>query len=859
MSLPRQKLPNSKKNEEWKRNSIDHYEIMSFGSVNSNRSTTFNKRVNYDLLNGKFNKADLEYVCNPLGMKENEFPATLQHYDVTSPTINLLIGEETKRPDNCIVISESTNDINRKQQQLKDKIIAALQQSLMAEIDPASIDPNNPPPTPAQILYYEKHNVSDLIESQANKMLKYVRKAVNCKEIFKKGWKDALTVGEEIYWTGVLNNEVNFRRCNPLNITVLLDGDSDFVDDALAVTEVRMMTIASIVDEFGDILKPDEITKLEDMSKRANSGFGAVSNNPSFKISDSGDAVLDTNISGFQSNYSLYGTFNQDLIRVLRVEWKSFKKLYYLAYTDDDGLIQEDIVDEQFKISEFRGAFPDATVEEFWINEAWEGIKIHDDIYLGIQPKPNQRRRMDNPYHCKLGYTGLIYNATNSTSISLIDRIKPYQYLYNVISYRLELAFAQDQGKKVVVDLAQIPRSEGIDIEQWMYYLKAMGIMFINSFEEGKKGAAQGKFSSFNQFSSIDLSMANTIQQYIDTLRYIKEQVAFISGVSPQRLGAISSQELVGNVERSVQQSALITEYLFDSHDEVKRRVYTALVECAKLAFRTGKKAQYVLDDMGIEMLDIEEFEFENSEFNVYMSNSNKDASVVQTLKQLATEALKADKADLSTLIDTIINDSPREISATIKKGEAAKYEREKQAAEQQNAAQQQQIQAQKEMQALELQEKQKDRDLRQYEVDTNNETKIQVASISAYIGQAELDANANGVPDPMEIAAQALSEREVDATNFRELTKLKVQEDKQRADKELKEKELSNKKEIEDKKIEAIKTQNISQEKMQEKDHKLKEKEMANKIRIENIKLEIAKKKAAEAKKKAAQSKNKK
>ena len=843
MSLPRQKISASQKNEEWKKNSIDHYEVLSYGSVNSNRSTTFTKRVNYDLHNGKFNKADLEYVCNPLGMKENEFPATLQHYDITSPTINLLIGEEVKRPDNCMVISESPNDINRKQSQLKDKIVAALQQSLMADIDPSTIDPNNPPPTPAEIMKYEKHNVSDMIESQANKMFKYVKKALNCKEIFKKGWKDALIAGEEIYWTGVLNNEVNFRRCNPLNITVILDGDSDFIDDALAVTEIRMMTIASIVDEFGDILKPEEITKLEDMSKRANSGFGAVSNNPSFKISDTGE-IVDANISGFQSNYSLYGTFNQDLIRVLRVEWKSFKKLYYLVYTDEDGLLQEEIVDETFKIKDFKGAYPDAKVEEFWINEAWEGIKIHNDIYIGIQPKPNQRRRMDNPYHCKLGYTGLIYNSTNSTSVSLIDRIKPYQYLYNVISYRLELAFAQDQGKKVVVDLAQIPRSEGIDIEQWMYYLKAMKIAFINSFEEGKKGAAQGKFSSFNQFSSIDLSMANTIQQYIQTLEYIKQQVAFISGVSPQRLGAISSQELVGNVERSVQQSALITEYLFDSHDEVKRRVYTALIECAKIAFRDGKKAQFVLDDMGIEMLDIEELEFENSEFNVYMSNSNKDAAVVQTLKQLSMEALKADKADLSTLIDTVINDNPRDISATIKKGEQAKYERDKQAAEQQMQAEQQKIAAQKEMQALELSERQKDRDLKQYEVDTNNETKIQIATINTYIGQETLDQDSDGIPDPVEIGKLALQERDLAAKSFMEQSKLV--HDKEKHDKELsmKDKELNMKKEIENKKIDAIKIQNENQIELANKKAKHDEKMMEQKLKIEKLKIQISKNK---------------
>lgn len=858
MALPRQRIPFSQKNEEWGRDTIDYYEILTGGSVDGNRSSTYNKRINYDLFNGKFNKADLEYVCNPLGLKNQEFPATLQHYDITSPSLNLLIGEETKRPDNCIVISESSNDINRKQKVLKDKIVNTLQQHLLAEIDPSTIDPNSPPPTFAEIVKYEKHNVSDMIESQANKMLKYVKKHLNTKEVFKKGWKDALIAGEEIYWTGVLNNEVSFRRCNPLNIIVVLDGDSDFIDDAQAVTEVRLMTISSIIDEFGDILKPAQVTMLEELTKRSNNGFGSVSNNPVFTIDNMG-GVRDLGISGFQSSYGLEGSFNQDLVRVLRVEWKSFKKLYYLTYTDEDDIIQELIVDESFSIKDFKGAFPDAKVEEFWITEAWEGIKIHNDIYINIQPKLNQRRRMDNPYHCKLGYTGLIYNATNSLSISVIDRIKPYQYLNNIIWYRLELAFAQDQGRKVVVDLAQIPRSEGMDIEQWMYYLKAMGIMFINSFEEGRKGAAQGKFSTFNQFQAVDLSMANTIQGYINTLEYIKQQVAFISGVSSQRLGAIDSNELVGNVERSVAQSSLITEYLFDSHDEVKRRVYTALVECAKLAFKDGKKAQFVLDDMGIDMLEIDELEFENSEFNVYMSNTSKDTIVVNTLKQLATEALKADKADLSTIIDTIINDNPRDISSTIKRGEAAKYERDKAASGQQSKIEQEKIKAAKESIERQMEDKQMDRDLRQYEVDQNNSTKITVAEIGTYFKDSGADNDNNGIPDIMEIAQHELDKQELASKNFIEQSKIK--HDKEKHDKELsiKDKEINSKKEIENKKIEAINVQNKSQEKMQERELAMKEKEMNNKIKIEKIKLEIAKKKAAEQKKKAAQANKKK
>lgn len=836
MALPIQKLPFKKKDDDWKKDTMDYYERMSYSSVASNRTTNYNKKINYDLFNGRFNKADLEYVCNPLGLPENEFPATLQHYDVISPSLNLLIGEETKRGDNCIVVSESTNDINRKQQLLKDKIVTALQDKLMGEIDPKSIDPNNPPKTPEQIIKYEKHNISDLIESQANKILKYLRKSLNTKEIFKRGWKDALVAGEEIYWTGITNSEVNLRRCNPLNVTVILDGDTEYIDDALAVVEVRMLAPASIIDEFGEDLTPEQVEKIEAISKRFTSGYNLVNNSPTFTL-DKSAGVVDTGLSNFSTINTTAGSFNSELIRVVRVEWKSFKKLFHLTYLDEDGLEIEQIVDESFDIKIFKEVNPTASVEEFWINEAWEGVKIGDSIYVNVQPKENQRRRMDNPYYCKLGYVGVIYNATNSVSVSLIDRIKPYQYLYNIISYRLELAFASDQGRVFLMDLAQIPRSEGMDIERWMYYLKAMKIAFINSFEEGKKGVTTGKLSNFNQFQSIDLSLANQISQYIQTLDYIKNQVAFISGVSPQRLGTISTNELVGNVERSVTQSALITEYLFDSHDEVKRRVYISLIECAKMAYREGKKVQYVLDDMGIELLNISEFELDNSEFNVFMSNNTKDQAVVQTLKQLSQVAIQSDKADLSTIIDTLINDNPRDIVRLLQRNEEAKYGREAQ-------AQQAQQQMQQEQSQLELQKFQAQMNMEQYKVDSSNETKIQVAEINAMRSMTgPTDLNENYIPDASEVAANALKQQELNAKQFTEQNKMMHDNNKHAREMSLKEKELQLKSELENKKLEAIKIQNNNQIELANKKAAL-DKEMANKkLELEKLKIKASNK----------------
>ena len=133
--------------------------------------------------------------------------------------------------------------------------------------------------------------------------------------------------------------------------------------------------------------------------------------------------------------------------------------------------LDEEIVDEDFDVpseaTKDRDKFYNWTdeltdlpmrIKWDWVNEWWEGTKIGDDIYVNIQAKANQRISIDNPAICKSGYVGYLYNARNSESISLIDRMKPYQYMYNILMYRTELAFAKSKGKLAVMDIAQIPR-----------------------------------------------------------------------------------------------------------------------------------------------------------------------------------------------------------------------------------------------------------------------------------------------------------------------------------------------------------------------------------------------------------------
>jgi hypothetical protein len=232
------------------------------------------------------------------------------------------------------------------------------------------------------------------------------------------------------------------------------------------------------------------------------------------------------------------------------------------------------------------------------------------------------------------------------------------------------------------------------------------------------------------------------------------------------------------------------------------------------------------------------------------MTNATKDLAMVETVKQLAVEAMKYDKANFSTIIDTIINDNPRDIMRAVQRAEEDKFARDKAVQDQQAQIEQSKIAAQKQMHDEALADKQADRDLKQYEVDTTNETKIQVAEINVYSRQENLDQDGDGIPDPVELAKLSLDERDLASKAYLEQSKLKHDKDKHDKELSLKDKELRMKKEIEDAKIEAIRVQNASQEKMQTKDHELAKKEMDAKLKIEAMKLQAARAKAAQAKK---------
>lgn len=755
--FPAQKVPMSKKTKEWKENCVNYIIGHSASSRNGNsRSREEEMQTYYDLYNSIYNEKDLKYVTNPF-KQDDGFPATAQDYNIIKPKIDLLLGEETKRPFNFRVVRTSDIATSNLQDKAKQLLIDYVQASIMSKLGPEEQAryqealQSGEIMTPEQIQKYLTKDYKDIAEIAAQHSLNYLKQKLNVTHEFFKGWKDALIAGEEIYYVGVINGEPYVERVNPLSFSYEQSADLEFIHEASWCCRKMNMSATEIYDRFYDKMSEKQLNELLDMMDDGTRG----GLNPQVrKTSLDYPHIKTRTINGFSSNPFQ----NADNINVWHCCWKSFKKIGFVTIINPETGVEEEFeVDESYKVTG-----REVNVEWTWIIEVWEGYRVGEDLYIGIQPVEYQHISADNPNSQKLPYTGVVYNNTNSSPRSLVSMMKPLQYMYIVIWYRLELAMARDKGKVVTMDITQIPKSMNIDVAKWMHYLGALGVNFVNPYEEGWDipGREGGKPSQFNQITALDLTMANTIDQYINLMDKIESMVSEITGVTKQREGAISSNELVGNVERSVVQSAHITEPLFWVHNQVKKEVLSMLLNTAKFAWKDSDKRciHYVLDDATRAFLTLND-DFFYEDMDIFLDDSTKNQQQLEALKQLMQPAMQ-NGASLLDIAEIITMDNINMIKNRLEDIEQKRMEQQQALEEQQAQREQQMIQMQNEVKEEELMIKEAEMDLEKYKIDTDNATKITVAQLQAYRGLEDQDQNDNGIPDTMEIAAQALAER---------------------------------------------------------------------------------------------------
>lgn len=672
--MPPQKKSFASKGEAWRKECVDAaIQIGLYGSSSSLRASKSEMKANYKLYDGIIDQRDVDKTVNPWGLSATDFPADMFCYPIGTNKINLLVGEESKRRFDWRIRVTNDDAVSKKEKFIKETVLKRLEElavtpGLTEEQAQAEI---------AEIDRWRNYEAQDIRELTSTQILKHLWSEQKLKITFNQGFKDALIGGEEIYCADIIGGKPILRKVNPLNFKAIGMGNSPYIEDADILIEDGYYSIGWVIDHYYDELTPGDIDFLE-------KGYGTDETSKNLLINYPGSTspflqVMDGDIEipdDFNGNlaYDINGN-----VRVTRVVWKSMRKVGVLTYFDEvTGEVMKELVDEKYPINKDNGD----QVEWLWINEWWEGTKIADKIYVKLRPRPIQFRRMDNLSLSGSGYVGTIYNTNSNKATSLMSRMKPYIYMYNKLAYRTDKAIAKYKGPMIELDLAKKPGTW--DLDKWLYMGEEMGYLVVDSFNEGKKGEAQGKLAgAYNTTGKVyNPDMGNYISQNIELMRFIEESLSNAVGITRQREGAIDNRETVGGVERSVTQSSHSTEELFLIHDNTKLRALETLLETAKFTYLNDSKVfQYIADsDLAQQIFTLDGELFNEADYGLVMTDSSIQTEMRNSLIQLAHAGIQSGTINFSTFMEIYMSDSIADTRRKIERTELAIQQRQQQA-----------------------------------------------------------------------------------------------------------------------------------------------------------------------------------
>ena len=818
IQVPEQALPDSRKDLDWGKRCVDAGENVLMFDSSVVRQTFYNKKVNYRLRNNMLTDKDIQQICEPYGVEFSAAPKSMQHIGLGNSKINTLVGEEAKRltryPFKAYISSDDQMGISSKEEAVRDmwykKLVDIAKQKFEASMQGQQMDPKQMEEELNKELSkfdkYLKYNYQDLKEMTANKILKYEYKRLDVSDTFLRCWEDFLVCGEEVVCIEELGNDIVFRKVNPLYLFTIQSPETYKLEDADWIVEYTMMSVGQVVDYYHNELTKDEIDTLE-QSKEYNSmktGGIQMAYNRDITVEErfgytAGELFVPNQIA----THYFGGAYDQrGNVRIMRVCWKSRRKIGKVKYYDEYGSQEEKIVDEYYTLDKDAGE----TVDWIWINEWWEGTKIANDIYVKIRPIPYQSRSMANLSESKPPYVGIYCNTNNSRVMSFMDNIKPMDYLYDIYFHRLNLALSKYKGPMLGINVSMIP-SEW-DPLKWLQYAEATNILFLDPTNEVLKGPMQGKSAgTFNQMSAqgINLEMGNYITQHVNLIGFIKQQMDLISGVNEYRQGDIKGDANVGTSNMGWSASNSMTEKYFSLHNSFKRDCMQRLLEVAKYVWKENpKKVQYVGDDMMVEVVNSYD-EFCESEYDIHIDDGPNTQELMQALNQLAHAGMQTGQIKFRDLIEIYKKDSISSLARYLEESQdkMAQEQQEQQQAQQQHEKELAQQEAEIRQQALQLEYERLNREDVNRQLDREN--KIQIETLKGLSFAQDQDINENGIPDLLEQSKVAILQQK---QAFEEVQKdrehqLKYATDQQKNEIErqklgLMSEEMKNKKEIE-------------------------------------------------------------
>ena len=731
---------------QWFKDRANNIRGLAFtnATYNNQISEYKRKKVNYDLFNGIIDVRDFEHVCKPFGAEAGELPATFSNKDIVSTRIKKVLGMEMKRPFSWTITAVNEEATTRKEEHqfglIREYVVSSIMTPIQQEIEikyqeqlqnknltkeekkqiQEQIAQELETKTPPEVKKYMTREHQDPAEALAQQLMNVVVQEQQVKRKFDKGLKHGLLSGDLVYWVGQMRGKPGVTVINPIRFDYDKSPDVDFIEDGEWACAEYRMTPSQVIAMFGSELADSQINAVYNHSLRGAQIYEQ-------------DWTFNENRNKAASTLSVFHTVFKDLRRV-----------GFLTYTDlKTGKEELTQVSENYKLRKDLG---DIKIKWEWIPETYETYTLMNDVYVFMRPIEGQYKDLNDMFQCKLPYYGASFDNLNSEVTSLMDRMKVWQYYYNIIMYRLELLLASDKGKLMLMNINAIPRSAGIDIEKWLYYAEALKIGWVNPNEEGNKG-----LDVTNMAKEINMSLMSDIQKYVELASYIDEQCGKSVGLNDSMLGGISASASVGNTQQNVASNTDILEPYFDLHNHVKRNVLQALIEQCKISYSDSDSEMlaYTLDDMSQHMLKIDAGLLDSSTYGVYVTNASKAHEAVELVKQMAHAAMQNQAINLSDVIKVVRAEGIQDAEEQLEDAERRKREEVQQ---NQLAAIQEQGKNDQANRDWEMEKMEFERETGLMEIEAKGQFDLQKQAMLSMGFNEDKDLDKDGTPDVMEI-----------------------------------------------------------------------------------------------------------
>ena len=774
------KTEKQKKDDTWIKNTMDYFANQAYAMYVRNRDT-FAK--NYDLMKGILRREDFYQEPEVRSFTDQlvsdaDLPAYVKMYSIITTPVNELVGEISKRPDTFRVKAfdddSQAEELQFKTDTLQKYVVDKVKEQVAVK---AAIAGEEVSPEELEQLTFDQvkdqlDSYTSVAEKWANHVLTAQKADFNLKEKSEEAFRDLLISARQFYHIYEDNSKLgyNVEVTNPRNTWYLSTPNKKYISDptgrkqgSYAAGTVQVMELSEIIEAVPELTK-EEIdhlrTSLNDygLLDVSESNLGNPNVTPGIdsitydtydplvlqtrmiiesEMKENDDGLRD--FLGLTNNVSSFGY----KYVVVRAYWVSKKKIGKLIYLDELGNEQSVLVDENYK----NGMMPtQQSLEWGWVNQWYQGIKIGADIYH-VRPY----KLLD---YCPI--IGTVYEQKNTEAKSLVDLMKPFQVIYNVCMNQLYKLLEKEVGKVQLMSLRHIPVPKDGDaqdaLDVWEMEARNRGVVFVDDSPENLKAP-----SSFNQFTSLDLTRTQEIQARYTLAQQMKIECWELIGMSKQRMGSVAASETATGTRTAMAQSYSQTEPLFVAHEYVMGQLYQAIVDAA--LYTESKKPQstlsYITNEGESAFVQVNGTDLTLRDIQVFLTNRPEDTQMFNELRQLS-QAVIQNGGTLYDVIELYSTKSMREMKKTFKElRDKMDAQQQKQMELQEQAQQQQAQQAQAALeQAKQMKAEDQANQDRQNELDRVNKKEIALINAMAKGPQVVgADLDNSGAPDIVELS----------------------------------------------------------------------------------------------------------